>query len=151
MESLLIIIIAIVSGIITYIISNKLNKSTTFASSIVSLTFGIILPLLFKENGMTYAFVAACSSYAGMVSIKLVENAWAMGLVSFITGILFIIFSSAYQGVGGRLGTIAAIACMTYIGIKNMRVINTNENREEKLKEKKENKVYNKVETSEVQ
>lgn len=144
MEKLLIITIAIVSGILTYVISNKLNKSGTFSSSIVSLTFGIILPLLFKENGTTYALVAACSSYAGMVSAKLVPHIWSMGIVSFITGILFIIFSSAYQGVGGRLGTIAAIACMTYIGIGNLGSLN--------IKEKtKESKVFNKIETSEAQ
>lgn len=138
MERLLIITIAIVSGILTYVIANKLNKSGTFASSIVSLTFGIILPLLFKENGMTYALVAACSSYAGMVSVKLVPHIWSMGVVSFISGVLFIIFSSAYQGVGGRLGTIAAIACMTYVGIRNLGTLN--------IKEKiKENKVFSKV------
>lgn len=143
MAKLIIITIAIVSGILTYIITNKLNKSGTFASSIVSLTFGIILPLLFEDNGTTYALVAACSSYAGMVSAKLVTHTWAMGFVSLLTGILFIIFSSAYEGVGGRLGTIAAIACMTYIGIRNFGSLNIQE-------KNKENKVFNKVETSEV-
>jgi len=41
-------------------------------------------------------------------------------MVSLITGSLFIISTSAYKGVGGKLGTIAALACFTWIGIKRV-------------------------------
>ena len=37
-----------------------------------------------------------------------------------MTGILFVAANSAYIGIGGRLGTIAAIACFAWLGFKKV-------------------------------
>ncbi len=43
-----------------------------------------------------------------------------MAIISLMTGILFIAASSAYIGIGGRLGTIAAISCFAWLGFKKV-------------------------------
>lgn len=120
MEDIIILVVAIIAGVITYIIANILNKGAVFASAIVTLVSGIIFPHFFPSMGNTLMVVAACASYAGMVSVKNVPRIWGMIIVSSITGILFIIASTAYVGVGGRLGTIAAISCFTWLGFKKV-------------------------------
>ncbi len=120
MEDIIILVVAIIAGVITYIIANILNKGAVFASAIVTLVSGIIFSHFFPSMGNTLMVVAACASYAGMVSVKNVPRIWEMIIVSSITGILFIIASTAYVGVGGRLGTIAAISCFTWLGFKKV-------------------------------
>lgn len=120
MENLMIIIVAILSGMATYTISNYFKKGTVLASASVTLVSGLIFPYFFPDLGPTLMVVAACCSYAGMVSTKNVTNIGEMAIVSLITGVLFIVFKSAYPGIGGRLGTIAAISCITWIGIKKV-------------------------------
>ena len=118
MENILILIVSIIAGISTYAISNILKKGTVFASAIVTLISGIVFPYFFPEIGGKLMLVAACASYAGMVSVKHVPKLWEMSIISIMTGCLFIITILAYEGVGGRLGTIAAISCITWIGFK---------------------------------
>jgi len=120
MENIMILIVSILSGIATYTISNRLKKGGVFASASVTLISGIVFPYFFPEIGSNLMVVAACASYAGMVSVKNVPKLWEMVMVSAIAGSLFIVFNSAYQGVGGRLGTIAAISCFTWIGFKKV-------------------------------
>ncbi len=133
MEILSIILVSILSGILTYLISNNLKKGPVFASAIVTLISGIYLPHYFGELGTTLMVVSACSSYAGMVTIKNIPNIWEMIVVSIITAMIFILASSSYVGVGGRLGTIAALSCFTWIGFKKF-VYATNLNVKETLK-----------------
>lgn len=120
MENIMIFIVSIAAGICTYIISNYLKKGPVLASAIVTLFSGIIFPYLFIETGKTLMVVAACASYAGMVSLKNVPRIWEIMAVSSITALLFIIASNAYVGVGGRLGTIAALSCFAWCGAKKI-------------------------------
>lgn len=116
----MIILVAICAGTATYSISYLLNKGPVFASALVTLISGIFLPYFLPENGPTLMAVAACASYAGQASNKNVPNLREMIMVSLITGALFIIFSTSYVGIGGRLGSIAAISCFTWMGIKKV-------------------------------
>lgn len=120
MQNIMIIFVAIIAGIATYAIANILNKGAVFASAVVTLISGIIFPYFFPIMGNTFMVVAACASYAGMVAIKNVPKLWEMVIVSTITGTLFIIASTTYAGVGGRLGTIAALSCLSWIGFKKV-------------------------------
>lgn len=120
MQNIMIIIVAIIVGIVTYAIANILNKGAVFASAVVTLVSGIIFPYFFPIMGNTLMVVAACASYAGMVAIKNVPKLWEMVVVSSITGTLFIIASNTYAGVGGRLGTIAALSCLAWVGFKRV-------------------------------
>ena len=120
MEEVIILIISIVAGMATYIISNFLKRGAVIASAIITLVSGLMLPYFFPLIGNTLATAAACSSYAGMISLENALNLFEMAVISLMTGILFIAANSAYPGIGGRLGTIAAISCFAWLGVKKV-------------------------------
>ena len=120
MEEVIILIISIVAGMATYIVSNTLKKGAVIASAIITLVSGLMLPYFFPLTGNVLATAAACSSYAGMISIESALNLLEMAVISLMTGILFIAARSAYIGIGGRLGTIAAISCFAWLGFKKV-------------------------------
>ena len=120
MEEITILIISIMAGIATYIVSNILKRGAVIASAIITLISGLMLPYFFPAMGDVLATAAACSSYAGMISVENALNLFEMAIISLMTGILFIAANSAYAGIGGRLGTIAAISCFAWLGFKKV-------------------------------
>lgn len=120
MEEMIILIISIVAGMATYIVSHILKRAAVIASAIITLVSGLILPYFFPTIGSMLATAAACSSYAGMISLENALNLFEMAVISLMTGILFIAARSAYLGIGGRLGTIAAISCFAWLGFKKV-------------------------------
>lgn len=131
MEEIIILIVAIVAGMATYLVSNILKRGAVIASAIVTLVAGIMLPHFFPSMGGLLATAAACVSYAGMISVENALNLLEMAVISLMTGILFIIASTAYVGIGGRLGTIAAISCFAWLGFKKI-FVGIDEKSEEK-------------------
>ncbi|HLR35777.1 MAG TPA: hypothetical protein VK071_10695 [Tissierellales bacterium] len=120
MEEIIILIVSVLAGMATYLISNILKKGAVMASAIITLVSGLMLPYFFPEMGGVLATAAACSSYAGMISVENALNLLEMAVISLMTGILFIAANSAYTGIGGRLGTIAAISCFAWLGFKKV-------------------------------
>lgn len=120
MNNIIILIVAMISGLATYTISTVLKKGTVFASATVILVAGILIPYFFNELGSQLAGVAACASYAGMASTKVIPRLREMLAVSAIAGSIFVFTLHAYEGVGGKLGTIAAISCFTLLGVKKI-------------------------------
>ncbi|MBU5426236.1 hypothetical protein KQI41_07385 [Tissierella pigra] len=120
MEEVIILIISIVAGMATYIVANILKRGAVIASAIITLVSGLMLPYFFPLTGGVLATAAACSSYAGMISLENALNLLEMAVISLMTGILFIAAKSAYIGIGGRLGTIAAISCFAWLGFKKV-------------------------------
>lgn len=118
MINLIIIITSAVSGILSYQLSNKFKKGPVFGSAVVTLASGVLFPLLVPEFGDKLMVAAACASYAGMAAKKLVPSSLEIGFISALSGILFILASNSYTGVGGRLGTIAALSCFAWMGLK---------------------------------
>lgn len=120
MEEIIILIISVIAGMATYIASNILKRGAVIASAIITLISGIILPYFSPVIGSAAVTAAACSSYAGMISVENALNLREMAVISLMTGILFIAANSAYVGIGGRLGTIAAISCFAWLGFKKV-------------------------------
>lgn len=113
-----IIIVSVLASCITYYISINLKKGIVMASAIVTLFSAIILPYIFPNVGVTLATVATTSSYAAMVSKEKFPQIRDMLFVGVIVGILFILFQDVFVGVGGKLGSMAAIAGFAWLGIK---------------------------------
>lgn len=120
MEETIILIVSVLAGIATYSVSHILRRGAVISSSIITLVSGLMLPYFFPLIGGVLATAAACSSYAGMISIENALNLLEMSVISLMTGILFILASEAYPGIGGRLGTIAAIACFAWLAFKKV-------------------------------
>lgn len=120
MEVIIVLMISVAGGMATYFVNNILKRGAVIASAIITLVSGLMLPYFFPQMGSTLVTAAACSSYAGMISVENALNVWEMAIISLITGILYIAASSAYVGIGGRLGTIAAISCFAWLGFKKV-------------------------------
>jgi len=55
-----------------------------------------------------------------MVNSKNVPNILHMAAIGVINGIIFIIALPSYVGVGGKLGVIAAISCISWLGAREL-------------------------------
>lgn len=117
-DYILILIVSVVAAIASYYINIIIKKGAVFGSAIVVLISGIIFPHLIPEIGTKLAVAAATGSYAGMCSTDKFPKLLEMIPVGLITGAIFNGVPLSYDGVGGRLGTIAAISCLTWMGIK---------------------------------
>ena len=120
MEEVIILIVSVVAGMGTYIVSNILKRGAVIASAIITLIAGLMFPYFFPSMGGILATAAACSSYAGMISLENALNLLEIAVISLMTEILFIAAISAYGGIGGKLGTIAAISCFAWLGFKKI-------------------------------
>ena len=123
MEQLIIILVSVVAGVAAYAISVDMGKGGVFGSAVVTLIAGVLFRYLEADSIISItglAVVATTASYAGMVAQKNVANVKEMAVVGVIAGIIYIASGNAFVGVGGRLGTIAAIACFSWIGIKSI-------------------------------
>ncbi|NLY67089.1 MAG: hypothetical protein GX069_05965 [Tissierellia bacterium] len=120
MEEAIILATTVVAGMTSYLVSNILKRGSVIGSAIVTLVSGLMLPYFFPNMGGLLATAAACASYAGMISVENALNLLEMAVISLMTGILFVAANSAYIGIGGRLGTIAAIACFAWLGFKKV-------------------------------
>ena len=120
MEEVIILITSMAAGMATYIVSNILKRGVVIGSALITLISGFMLPHFFPSMGNVMATAAACASYAGMISVENALNLFEMAIVSLLTGIMFIAASNAYTGIGGRLGTIAAISCFAWLGFKKV-------------------------------
>ena len=112
--------VSVIAGLATYFVNNRIKRGAVIASSIITLAAGLILPHFFPTTGQLLATAAACASYAGMISVENALNLLEMAGISLMTGILFIAATGAYVGIGGRLGTIAAISCFAWLGFKKI-------------------------------
>ena len=115
-----IIIVSVLASCITYFININLKKGGVMASAIVTLFSGIVLPYIFPNIGLTLATVATTSSYAAMVSKEKFPKITDMVFVGVIVSVVFVLFQDVFVGVGGRLGTMAAISGFTWLGIKKI-------------------------------
>lgn len=119
--AIMIILVAVIATSLTYSIIYKLKKGPVIASAIVTLAAGILLPHFFPEKGMLLATVATAGSYASMVSKEKFPKIVDMIFVGVLCGIIFMLTQDVFVGVGGRLGSIAAISCFSWLGIKKIK------------------------------
>ena len=107
-----IILVAIIAACTTYYLSVYLKKGPVFAS-------GLLFPNIF-EDGNTLAIVATTVSYAAMVSTDKFPKIYEMIAVGIIAGTVFILAENVFVGVGGKLGSIAAISGLAWFGLKKI-------------------------------
>ena len=79
----------------------------------------MLLPHFFIE-GDTLALAATTASYAAMVSTIKFPKLIEMVAIGCICGIVFNLTQDVFVGVGGRLGSIAAIAGFSWFGLKQI-------------------------------
>lgn len=120
MNNIWILLASIFGAVGAYWISIYLKKGAVLGSAIITILSGIIFPKIIPGLGSTLAVVATAGSYAGMISKKNASKIWEMIFIGFFVGMVFILSSSVYMGIGGKLGTIAAISCFAWLGVKKV-------------------------------
>lgn len=95
----------VVGGIVTYYLSINLSLGEVVASALVGIIAHMILP--------EYGAAAYCGSFVGMSSNMLLFNNYEVALASVVAGVVFVLTTKVFAGVGGKLGTIALIGAST--------------------------------------
>lgn len=135
MENFAMLLAGIIGAVGAYWISLHLNKGATMGAALMVLLSGLIfpnIPSIDPALGATLAVVSTTGAYAGMISKKNVPNIVEMVIVGAIVGLISILAAAAYAGVGGKLGTMAAISCLIWLGIKKVLKVGTKEKSLEK-------------------
>lgn len=105
-----VLIIAIIAGVLTYVLNNEIKLGAIVAYSIVSLIGGIFL-LFPSTKDLGFINVVFGASFIGMSSKKDVKSYLVVIFASFIFG-FFSIIGKSFINVGGRGGTLALISVL---------------------------------------
>ncbi|PKK39307.1 hypothetical protein ABB02_01540 [Clostridiaceae bacterium JG1575] len=107
----------ILGAVLTYHI-NKINHTgTILASSVVGLFAGLLLPLLHEPSGAGYAVAAFCGSFVGMTIIHRLTNEAYLFTASVMGSVIFLSSQVNFVGLGGKLGTTAFAAVISWWGL----------------------------------
>lgn len=135
MDNIAILLAGIIGSVGSYWISLHLNKGATMGAALMTLLSGLIfpnIPFIDPALGATLAVVSTTGAYAGMISKKNIPNIMEMVIVGVFVGTISILAMTTYAGVGGKLGTMAAISCFVWLGVKKAFKIGAGEKLEEK-------------------
>lgn len=95
------------AAVLTYLLSVRLRNGPVFASSLVGLLGGLLLPGFGVEKASVLAAVVMAASFVGMSSEEKLSNEAAVLFSGLIMGIVFIYSANHFGGAGGKLGTLA--------------------------------------------
>jgi len=100
------------ANVLTFVLTYTLGLSAVVASALVGLIGGVFFP--------TYSAAIFCGSFVGMSSQAILADIAALFLSSLIAGVLYAMSEQWFDGIGGKLGTIAFIgSVMTGIVFQN--------------------------------
>ena len=111
-----IIAYSVFAAISTFVISIRLGKGPVFASSLIGLLGGLLLPGIYPQFGGMLGVIVICASFAGMSSPERITTNLQMVTAGIISGIFFIYTLAHFPGAGGKLGTIAFMSCIAVRG-----------------------------------
>lgn len=111
--NLQVVVISLAAGLLTWNLNHHLKRGPVLASAVVTLVAGLLLPKLFPQNAVPFCAMAACASYVAMSATARLRGWSETILALLIAAILFLVTGTVFVGVGGKLGTIAAIGAMT--------------------------------------
>lgn len=102
-KKIAILICAVASVYVTWLINHELNLSPILANGVVGFLAIVFLPK--KLAGVAYT-----SSFVGMSGMSVLPNSMMVILSGVIVATVIIITPTVYKGIGGKGGTSAAIS-----------------------------------------
>ncbi len=103
-------ILMVVSGaLLTYFISHDLDLGPVIGAGMVGVV-GSFLPTLSKrhsEHLRLSSFSLYCGAFVGMSASFTLENYAQIGLASLFAGVVYVVLTRSFNGIGGKHGTIA--------------------------------------------
>jgi hypothetical protein len=98
--------LAVVAGaILTYLLSVRAGLGPVVSSALVGLLAGVLADEI--------AVPAYCGSFVGMASPALFPSVGYPAAAGLLSGLAFVAAEHAFDGVGGKLGTLALFGCTT--------------------------------------
>lgn len=105
--------LGLIWGFTGHILRQKTKLSVVAVSAWLTLVAALVLPRLFYD-GYILALICTAVSYVTMSSSQRLEKLWETLLVSGICALLVFYGQDVLVGVGGRLGTMAALAVLIF-------------------------------------
>ena len=100
-------------GFIGHVLRKKTKLSLVAVSSWLTLVAALVFPRVFL-NGYLYALICTAVSYVTMSSAHRLEKLWETLIVSGICALLVFFGQNVLVGIGGRLGTFAALSVLIF-------------------------------------
>ncbi|UPV74672.1 hypothetical protein M0R89_01050 [Halorussus limi] len=95
----------LVAAVVTYWLSVGAGLGPVVASALVGLVAGVAAP----EVGVP----AYCGSFVGMASPAVFPSTGHLAVAGLVSGVAFVAADGAFDGFGGKLGTLALFGCAT--------------------------------------
>lgn len=109
------ILLAILCGVAGLWLRKNTSLTVVELSALLALVAGLVLPRIFSE-GAFFALVCTAVSYTAMSSSERVMGYGEMLIVSVICALILNLGQNVLVGVGGRLGTAAAVSVLVFLG-----------------------------------
>ncbi len=93
------------AAVVTYVLSVRFGLGPVVASALVGLAAGV--------GAHRIAVPAYCGSFVGMASPALFPSVGYLVLAGLVSGVAFVAAERAFDGFGGKLGTLALFGCAT--------------------------------------
>jgi hypothetical protein len=116
----LVVPVAAVAAVVTVALSVRLGLGAVVASAVVGLAAGVGLPALPAVPGETLAAAAFCASFVGMSSTDRLDGEGPVAFAGALCGAVFVAVAAAFGGAGGKLGTVAFVACVATTGAERL-------------------------------
>ncbi|MDI9414175.1 MAG: hypothetical protein QM401_11500 [Bacillota bacterium] len=113
------IVIAMICGAAGFWLRVNTKLTVVEVSALLALVAGLILPRIFSEGNL-FAAICTAVSYATMCSKDRINSYIEMISVSAICAMILYFGQDVLTGVGGRLGTSAAVSVLLFLTLKSL-------------------------------
>lgn len=110
-------IAVLLAGVSTFMVQSMINKVDVVSTSAL---IGLTVASLSSDSSHVIVFAVFCGTFTGMTSKELFTNKSDIVIASFLTAFLFVLSFSLFEGVGGKLGSLAFIASVSTGGLKHL-------------------------------
>lgn len=114
------LIVGVITGLIGFWLRHQTKMTIVEVSAWLTLSGGIILPRLHSE-GYLWALICTCVSYAVMSDEERIANYKEASIVSLICAFVVYYGQNLLVGIGGRLGSIAALSVVFLAILKKVK------------------------------
>jgi len=117
-QSFVIVVVAMIAALTTYVMNIKLNQGPVVASAFIGLLAGGFFPFIDPVFGTTLAVVGFGASFVGMSNTLRMPTMLGIMLAGILFGLIFVYSAPYFGGAGGKLGTIAFSSVLSVSGIR---------------------------------
>ncbi|MGI6650460.1 MAG: hypothetical protein ACOX4Y_01650 [Limnochordia bacterium] len=105
--------LALLWGLVGSVLRHKTKLSSVAVSALLTLLAALVLPRLFV-NGHLFALICTAVSYVTMSSTERLAKVWETLTVSVFCALAVYFGQNLLVGIGGRLGTFAALSVLFF-------------------------------------